>query len=259
MHRTYTYLNSLSVYIKHTKPRIEIPEDYPFPKQKIVCVTRTLNEESNIERFCDAYRDFNNIIICDGGSTDNTLELARQFPNTDIHHFPRIQYLPNGMPFNPEGAHTSFAIETAKRYNPDWLFFDDCDSVPNPFLQSNARFLLKEHPYPAIFVQRVYAWHDGQSYFPEMTRGYALWGWKPKEIEIHGDTSCVLHPKLDGVPCSKENVWNLPISSALIHFSWNSEQEVARKMEFYSAQGRPESHPLRRCGRLEQLKNWMVD
>lgn len=241
-------------------PRKEycVPSNYPFPKQTIVVAVRTLNEQENIERFCEAYRTVDRIIIADGGSTDNTLDLARQFLNTEIHHFPRSQKLLNGMPFNAEGAHTDFVLSIAKQHNPDWLLWDDCDSTPNPFLQSNLRFLLQEHPYPVAFVQRAYMWHDGR-YFPRMTCGYSLWGWNPSAIDIHGDTTSVLHPKLLGVPYEKENAYFLGDPSRLLHYCWNSEQEVARKMEFYAAQGRPEAHPLQRCGELEYVRDWMAE
>lgn len=245
---------------RSSKPRIQVPEDYPFPKQKIVVAVRALNEQDNVGRFCNAYSFATKICIADGGSTDKTLDLARQFENVEISRFPRIQYLPNGMPFNVEGAHSDFAISFAKQHNPDWLIFDDMDVVGTPLLNSWARFLLKNHPYPVAFVRYLFLWHDGKSHFPDMDRGNKLWAWKPKEIDIHADTSSVLHPKLLGVPCEKQNEWAIDRNAfALLHHCWNSEETVVRKMAFYSAQGRSELHPLQRCGRLEPIPIWARD
>lgn len=219
MSAPYAHLNRLPKLPspRKRKPEYKPPEWYPEPKQKIVVATRTLNEQDNIERFCNAYWNVDVIIIADGGSTDNTLELSSRFSNVEIHRFPRVQNLSNGMPFNPEGAHTDFALGIAKQHNPDWILWEDVDVVPNLFLQSNLRFLLKYHPYPAIFAKRTYMWYDGR-YFPQMTVGNSFYGWKPKEIEIHGDTSSVLHPKLEGVPCNKECEYALEDPSRLLHY-----------------------------------------
>ena len=41
---------------------------------KIVATCRTLNEEANIERFCESYSQFaDQIIVADGGSTDRAV------------------------------------------------------------------------------------------------------------------------------------------------------------------------------------------
>lgn len=44
------------------------------------------NEEKNIRRVLDSVRDFDEILVVDSGSTDKTLEIAREYTEQVVHH-----------------------------------------------------------------------------------------------------------------------------------------------------------------------------
>ena len=53
----------------------------------VVVICRTRDETRNIARFCRAYAWADSILIADGGSTDTTLDIARQFKNVQVDLF----------------------------------------------------------------------------------------------------------------------------------------------------------------------------
>ena len=54
---------------------------------KIVVIVRTRDEKLRIGKFCESYEDADLIIVGDGGSLDNTKEIAEGFDNTLVLDF----------------------------------------------------------------------------------------------------------------------------------------------------------------------------
>ena len=54
---------------------------------RVIVLARTLNEERNIARFCRCYARADAILVADGGSTDRTVDIARQFENVEVRQF----------------------------------------------------------------------------------------------------------------------------------------------------------------------------
>jgi glycosyltransferase involved in cell wall biosynthesis len=83
---------------------------------KIVATVRTLNEESNIRKFCESYSQFaDSILIADGGSTDNTVLLASEYSKVDVDYFMDVVECDGGFFRNPDGPHIQFLIDWAVR------------------------------------------------------------------------------------------------------------------------------------------------
>ncbi|GHT36436.1 glycosyl transferase family 2 [Bacteroidia bacterium] len=91
---------------------------------EISVVIHTLNSEKLIRQCLESVKDFDEIIICDMHSTDNTLAIAGEYGCTIVMHEPT-----NGI---PEPART-FAVEQATK---DWVLVVDSDEVVKPGLKT---------------------------------------------------------------------------------------------------------------------------
>ena len=124
---------------------------------KIITTTRVRNESKNIERFCKAYWWVDKILIADGGSEDNTLLLANQFPNVKTENFKVKIYGENNLWRNPHGRHMNFLFTWAKREGAD-IFFRRASttikSLPEPCILVN--FISPDF----LLVIRVYSWFN---------------------------------------------------------------------------------------------------
>lgn len=213
---------------------------------KIVTVTKTLNEERNIAHFCAAYEWADMILIADGGSEDDTLEIAGHFPNVHTRDFDKRVDLPDGSFMNPEPEHLNFIIEWAIQENADWIILDGADCWPNPALERDARGILEKAREPAVHLHRLYLWGQDE-YFPKYNRKrFALWAWRPGKLTIaceeNGKTTCFDAPMLGIEPNRALNL-PMPPYCCLHHFA-PDEATVQFKMKRYAAWGHPQVHPL---------------
>lgn len=222
---------------------------------KIIATVRTLNEELNISRFCESYWWADEIIIADGGSSDDTLRIARQYKNVLIYNFTDKVYS-NGVYSNPRGKHINFLFERAKSHDADWTIFDDCDCVPTVELQNDARRLMSVCKQDMIFAYRMYIYGQDQ-YAPELNiPGQSLWAWK-SSVDIKAKEDNPLWFEME-IPMSG-NILKLDHPMALLHYCWQSEKEIQRKNKFYLATGElpyPQN-PLAQF-RFERLPEWAI-
>jgi glycosyltransferase involved in cell wall biosynthesis len=84
----------------------------------------TLNSGKYLARCLESTKDFVEIIICDGNSTDNTLEIAKQYGAKIIKQYD--SEVPN-LPCVKDKANVRQKNMTAATY--DWYFFMDSDDV----------------------------------------------------------------------------------------------------------------------------------
>lgn len=227
----------------------------------IVVAVRCYNEEKNIPRFMRGY-DFADVVVCsDGGSTDNSVEMLKEFPKVHLIHFSQKETV-NGETWNPDAPHMNFVLDAAKELKPDWIIFDDMDCVPTKSLREVARDMFQEvyelQDYQ-INAFRLYLWGDTQ-YFPYMNRNFddnytSLWAFKPSKLDIRADPN-VHHGTLMGL--TDKNLFKLTPPYCLLHKSY-SPQTIDAKLERYNALGLPMLHPLETNGELRDLPIWAVE
>ena len=221
---------------------------------KIVVAVRCYNEERNIDRFMRCYDFADEIIVSDGGSTDNSIEMLQKYPKVHLLNFDHYEII-HGFRWNPDAPHMNFVIENAKMRDPDWIILDDMDDVPNLLLQKDARRILENSPEPQVDAFRVYMWGEGQ-YFPHMNRDFdiiytSLWAWKPKEVGIWADNQR-RHGTVLGL---HQTPHRLNVPYCLLHRSWHPDT-IQQKIDRYNKVGLHMNHPFDFAGELKPLPEW---
>ena len=212
---------------------------------KIIAVTKTLNEERNIDRFCRGYAWADLVLVADGGSTDATVALARRHANVRVREFTLRRPMP-GTPegfMNPEPQHLNFIIDWAIAEGADWIILDGADCWPNAVLKRDARRILEETVEPAVHLHRLYLWGTDE-YFPKYNVSHALWAWRPADIDIRSaeDSDTSFDSPMLGIDVARARLLDPPC--VCLHYCFPDEAEVARKMARYAAWGHPMVHPL---------------
>lgn len=228
---------------------------------KIVTIVRTLNEEINIERFCQAYDWADLILIADENSTDRTKELALSFPNVKFASL----YKPE-IPLRRGGFRTShstqinFLIDWAKEEGADWMLFDDCDCWPNPSLKKHLRWILENSRYGFVSAVRLYLWGKHE-YFPSLSRVKGIWtpslyGWR-SDTGLRCVENYAAHQEFIPIPIPDETETILP-PMCLLHNPWQNDAMVTKKLDFYRSSGLIPSmeNPTAFGGPLEILPVW---
>jgi len=238
---------------------------------KIITIVRTRNEERNIANFCQAYDFSDLILVADGGSDDNTIEIASTFPKVKVGHFWE-QAWKGDIWRNPEPEHFNFLIQWAEAEGADWIITDDCDCRPNRFLRKDARNFLEGTDLPFAFAVRLYLLGtdnlrngaDGK-YFPALSKPPkggpwtpGLWAWRAElGTRLQGE-----NPWDTGAfPCDITQALIILPPHCLLHFPWPDEKEIKRKLAFYGGSKQVEGmeHPLEWGGSLEPCPDWMYE
>jgi len=227
---------------------------------KIVTLVRTRNEERNIERFIRCYQDWVDLIlVADGGSEDNTKELAGQFKKVKVRDFKERVECENNIWGNPEGKHINFLIDWAeKEEEADWLIRDDCDCFPTKALQADGRRLIETSPHNYIYFNRLYTYHQTH-YFPKLNRpGTSLWSWKAGLLRADDVDFAAGFSSLREV--RKGSRLELSFPYAGLHCFAPDDGEIERKLRFYRDSGLSPTmlHPLDFGGKLELLPDWAI-
>lgn len=226
---------------------------------KIVVAVRCYNESKNIARFMRGYDFADEIVVSDGGSTDDSVSILESYPKVRLFHFPEQETI-NDETWNPDALHINFVLNAAKEYSPDWLIFDDMDCVPNVEIKNGIHWIFKSAAKDSSQINafRLYMWGDDK-YFPQMNNNFdmnytSLWAWKPKDVDIHADEN-IRHGTLVGL---SENKISLHTPMCLLHKSYGPNT-IDAKMARYNALGLTMFHPLDTNGELENLPEWAIE
>ena len=172
----------------------------------------TKNAEATLDKTLQALQSFPEIVILDNGSTDGTLDLARQFANVRIHQMPFIGFGP-------------LRNEAVKFASNDWILAIDSDEIPSPSLLSELQNL-------QLDPHQVYALPRHNYYRGKKIRGC---GWGSEWVVR------LYHRKQARFSDSEVHesliVGNLKVvrlSFPLIHTPYRSTAEFLAKMQHYS-------------------------
>lgn len=223
---------------------------------KVITTCRTRNEARNIARFCEAYHWADAVLIADGGSTDNTMDIARMYPNVEVSWFPEKVWNKEGTYWrNPYGKHLNYTVGWALAEGADWIISDDCDCVPTTALQRDARAILEDTDKQVVLLYRLYVWGQAE-YFPRLNDpGKSLWAWH-KDMPVRALDNDWTHD----IPMCWEPEQELKLEPphACLHYFCPDEATVERKLTFYRESGEQPGalHPLQGCGEVATLPEW---
>ena len=181
----------------------------------ISVVINTYNAELHLEKVLDAVKDFDEIVVCDMESTDNTLAIAKK-------HGCSITTFPKGNITIVEPAR-NFAIQQATH---EWVLVVDADEVITPQLRE---YLYKRSSEPdcptGLFIprQNMYLgkYENGKS-----AHDYQLRFMKRDKVDWPHTIHSV--PKIDG-PVEK-----IPMQYRIIHLADESIRQLINKANIYS-------------------------
>lgn len=186
-----------------------------MPKIPISVVINTYNEGKQLSHTLDSAVDFDEIVVCDMESTDNTVEIARRY-GCKVVIFPKGQH-------NICEPARDCAIHSARN---EWVLVVDADEViPAKLRDCLASLLADDHGKSAFFVPRknFFLGEFIKSSFPDyqlrfLNQHRATW---PPTIHSH--------PVIDG------EVGYLPKDPevALVHAGYTISTEL-RKIDVYT-------------------------
>jgi glycosyltransferase involved in cell wall biosynthesis len=193
----------------------------------ISVVINTCNSAAHLDRVLESVKDFNETIVCDMGSTDDTVEIARR-------HGARVVSFPK-QPGNIKEPGRNFAIAQARC---DYVLVINDDELATPELR---RYLYKHihgaNPASALYIPRrnyildrfrVDAYPDYNLRFFEQENV----DWPPTR-----NSKPVVKGRVDKVPSNKREL-------ALVHIPY-SVSEMLGKIDYFTGLGIDKEEPER--------------
>ncbi len=117
-----------------------------MPKLSVIVPCK--NEEANIRACLETVKWADEIFVVDSGSTDRTMDIAREYTNRVVYH-----------PYVNSAAQKNWAIPQAAH---EWVMIIDCDERATPQLQREIREILQGDPEFDGYVIRRRNWFFGK-------------------------------------------------------------------------------------------------
>jgi glycosyltransferase involved in cell wall biosynthesis len=200
-----------------------------FQKRFMISVTILVkNGQRHLQRVLQALSDFDEVVVADSGSSDNTESIAKSFPNVCFHL----------IPFEGFGNAHNRAANLAKH---PWILSIDSDEVLTPALAQEILHLRLDPQY--LYALPFHNYFNGK---------WIKWcGWFPEtHVRLyHKQTTsfseALVHEKI------KDDGFKIKyLKAPLFHYPYESISDFLIKMERYSSLfakqyvGKKNSNPL---------------
>ncbi len=170
--------------------------------------------ERYLNQCLQALQDFDEIVILDNGSTDNSIAIAESFPNVTL-------YKADFFGFGP------MKNDMAEKAKHDWILNVDCDEIFNPELVEEIRQLDLEQVHKAYAISRINHYRG---------KPIKTCGWYPDYVkrlynrnEVHFNDKQV-HESLD-IP---KKVKLIRLKGSFNHYSFEGAAGLINKMQKYT-------------------------
>lgn len=174
-----------------------------------ICIL-TKNSAPTLKATLDSVKSFDEVILLDNGSTDDTLQLAKTYPNVSVHTAPFIGFGPL------RNLAATFATN-------DWILCLDSDEVLSPAL------LEELHALP-LDPESAYSFPRHNFYNDKWIKGCGWDGEQIARLYHRGKSqycSSQVHEKLEATQI-------IPLNSPIFHTPYRSTTDFLSKMQHYS-------------------------
>ncbi len=184
----------------------------PLP---ITATILTKNSERCLKEVLDALASFDEVLLLDNGSTDQTLNIAARYPNVSIRHHE----------FDGFGAMKNRAAALARN---DWILSIDSDEVLTPQLLQSIAAADFRQPENIYTLSRLNHYRrrpiKGCNWYPDIVpRLYNRNFTRFSDRAVH---ETLLIPEQANV---------IPLSGSLLHYSFDRAEDLIHKMQQYSS------------------------
>lgn len=172
----------------------------------------TKNSAKHLKQVLEALSSFEEVLLYDNGSEDETFAIAREFENVRVERGPFLG-------FGPSHNKATFSAKH------DWILSIDSDEVATKELIAEIQAL-------EVDPRAVYSISRKNFYNGKWIRGC---GWYPDRVvrlynrQYTSFTDAQVH---EGVRC--EGMQVIPLKNPLIHYSYDSTDQFISKMQSYS-------------------------
>lgn len=170
------------------------------------------NGERHIEKVLEALARFDEVIVLDTGSTDNTMSIAKRFSNVALHTSPFLGF----------GPSHNLATSLAKH---DWILSLDADEIVSKEFVDEVFGL-------ALDPNDVYTISRHNYYNGKFIKGC---GWYPDcPVRLYNRTKTAFSDALVHESVQTDGLAKRALKSPIYHYPYNSISDFLAKMQSYS-------------------------
>ena len=194
----------------------------------------TKNEEANLPACLNALRNFDQIIVHDSCSADDTEKIANQY---------NALYIPFSWNGQYPKKRQYFLDNHANDIKHDWVFFVDADEIITPALCKELQTLFQTAPpinHCAYFIKGQYVWNGKNLRYGMQNKKIALFSRHHMEFPIIDDLDIKAMGEIEGhyQPVKKANAKHLKIghiNAPLMHNAYANKQAWQARHKRYAA------------------------